>query len=70
MQNVWLRRGALQILVVRRKEEKRKCGNTSMRRSGGGHDTGKTDNLANNEDKECHGKESWEYNYFRCMHHK
>ena len=45
IQNVWLRRKALQILVVRRKEEKRWCGNTDMRRSGERHDTGRRINL-------------------------
>ena len=29
--------------------------------SGGGSNTGKKDKLVNNEDKDCHGKKSWEY---------
>ena len=66
MQNVWLQRGALQIPVVRRKEEKRKCGNTGMRRSGGGRVTVTKDKLMNNEDKDCHGKESREHIFSVC----
>ena len=58
----------LQIMVVRRKREKRRCGKTGTRRSGGGHDTGRKDKLANNEDKE-----SWARKLGKCfwsIHHK
>ena len=61
MQNVWLQRGVLQTLVVRRKEEKRRFGNTDTRRSGGRCDTGRKDKLTNNEEKDCHGKERLEH---------
>ena len=63
--NVWLQRGVLQILVVRRKEEKR-CRNTGTRRSGGGCDIGRNDKCAKNEDKDCHGKVSREYIFSVC----
>ena len=55
-------------MVVRRKREKRRCGKTGTRRSGGGHDTGRKDKLANNEDKE-----SWARKLGKCfwsIHHK
>ena len=45
MQNVWLQKGALRVLVVRRKDKKRRCGNTGARRSGEGRDTSRKDKL-------------------------
>ena len=64
--DVWLQSGVLQVMVVRRKNEKRSCGNTGSRRSVGRCDTGRKGKLMNNEDKDCHGKECWEYIFSVC----
>ena len=68
MHKVWLQRGVLQILVVRRKEEKRRHGNTDTRRSGEGHDTVRN-NKMKNDDKKL-SRERKLRTYLQCMHHK
>ena len=52
--------------MVRRKEEKRRWGNTGTRRSGGGRDIGRKDKLTNSEGKDCHWKECLEHIFTVC----